>query len=409
MNKKILIMRGYYFPETAASNQMCLEIAQKFSENEFNVEILSPIPTRGVDNYTRNKYKNNKYEKISDSFYIKRYWLPKERNSILLRTLRYILQNIYQLCYGLFHKYDILFLYSTPPTNGIVGACLRKFKKVKFIYNLHDVFPDSLISSGIASKESLLFKLGKIIENETYKNADKILVISNEIKQNIVNKGVEEKKISLVYNWVDESKIFNISRDCNSLAKLLSINNNDFVITYAGNIGEAQSIETIIEAARNLENFDKIKFVIIGNGASEEKCKNSAKGIKNIYFLPMQPISKLTEVYSLGDASIISCKKGFGGCGMPSKFGSITASGTALIASFDLDSELSSIVRKYNLGICVEPENSKMLSDAILDLFTKKIKCKEFGNNGRKFILEHMTKDICTNSILKIVKDVSLK
>ena len=402
--KKIMIMRGYFFPETAASNQMCLEVAKSFAIHGYDTEIFCPIPTRGVDKKTRSEYKKKKHEQISENLVVRRYWLPNEKHSIILRALRYFLQNICQIIHGLLSSYDVLFLYSTPPTNGLVGSILKRLKKIQFIYNLHDVFPDSLVSSGITSENSLLFKIGKKIEKVTYRNADRIIVISNEIKRNVLSKGISADKVTLVYNWVDESRIHRIKREENGLAKELKISSTDFVVTYAGNIGEAQSVSTLVDAAKLLSQGN-IRIVIIGNGACEFECKKKAEGIPNICFMPMQPISRLSEVYSLGDASIVSCKKGFGGCGMPSKFGSITAAGTALIASFDTNSELSDIVRNNELGVCVPPENSQSLADAIVDLYNKRQKCNEYGRNGRAFLLRHMTKDICTNAILKVVEE----
>ena len=402
--KKIMIMRGYFFPETAASNQMCLEVAKSFAIHGYDTEIFCPIPTRGVDKKTRSEYKKKKHEQISENLVVRRYWLPNEKHSIILRALRYFLQNICQIIHGLLSSYDVLFLYSTPPTNGLVGSILKRLKKIQFIYNLHDVFPDSLVSSGITSENSLLFKIGKKIEKVTYRNADRIIVISNEIKRNVLSKGISADKVTLVYNWVDESRIHRIKREENGLAKELKISSTDFVVTYAGNIGEAQSVSTLVDAAKLLSQGN-IRIVIIGNGACEFECKKKAEGIPNICFMPMQPISRLSEVYSLGDASIVSCKKGFGGCGMPSKFGSITAAGTALIASFDTNSELSDIVRNNELGVCVPPENSQSLADAIVDLYNNRQKCNEYGRNGRAFLLRHMTKDICTNAILKVVEE----
>ena len=159
--KKIVFMRGYFYPETAASNLMCLDLVKKLSEDGFDVVIYCPIPTRGVDDATREKYKKKKIEQIAPNVTVIRYWLPKEKKQIVLRVFRYILQNIRQLLFGLTHPCDALFMYSTPPTNGIVGGIISKVKKIPFYYYLHDIFPDSLVQSGLTKSNSLIMKIGE--------------------------------------------------------------------------------------------------------------------------------------------------------------------------------------------------------------------------------------------------------
>ena len=177
----IQFMTGYYYPEKAAGIQLCQELFEKLVINGYQVHLITPIPTRGVSHDVRNKYIKSKIEKNGDLL-IKRYWLPNESKVIVIRALRYFLQNIYQLFYGLSHHYDVLFLYSTPPTNGLVGSILKKIKKKPFIYNLHDVFPDSLINMNLTSRNSVVAKIGRWMERVTYKNADRIITVSNGIK-----------------------------------------------------------------------------------------------------------------------------------------------------------------------------------------------------------------------------------
>ena len=85
---------------------------------------------------------------------------------------------------------DAIFVQSTPPTQGAMAAIIKKKKKIPFIYNLQDVFPDSLVGAGMATEKSIVYRIGRKIEDYTYRNADRIIVISNDIKENIINKGV---------------------------------------------------------------------------------------------------------------------------------------------------------------------------------------------------------------------------
>ena len=107
-----------------------------------------------------------------------RFSMFREGKNPILRALRYVLCWCKQFYYGWKAKdIDLIYLVSTPPIQGVLGGLLKKIKKVPFIYNLQDIFPDSLAGTGLAKKGGLLWKIGRVIENFTYRNADKIIVI----------------------------------------------------------------------------------------------------------------------------------------------------------------------------------------------------------------------------------------
>ena len=123
---------------------------------------------------------------------------------------------------------------STPPTQGLYCAKIAKHlskksgKKVPYIYVLQDVFPDSLATTGLAKKGSLLYKIGNNIANKIYESADVIITISQDIKENIMAKGVPEDKIRIVPNWIDTENVRNVPKENNRLYEELGINKDSF-------------------------------------------------------------------------------------------------------------------------------------------------------------------------------------
>lgn len=331
-----------------------------------------------------------------------------ETNNTFQRALRYLFMNIAFIWKGIHSNADLLFVQSTPPTQGAMAAIIKKIKKIRFIYNLQDIFPDSLVSAGMASQKSLLWKVGRKIEDFTYKNADKIIVISENFKTNIINKGVPAEKIDVIYNWVNEDIIRPISKIDNELFDTLNLDRQKFNIVYAGNLGAAQNIEIILDAAKSLSEFKDVFFVIIGNGTMEEHYKELAKKMQltNIAFFPMQPVDKISEVYSLGDCSVVSCKPGFGKSAMPSKTWSIMATATPIIASFDKDTELENIIVENNIGIFTEANNNTAFCEAILHLYKNKDLCVNMGQNGRDFIIQNVSKKKCIDKYKEVYNEL---
>lgn len=405
---KILSFSAYFTPEEASSMYLTENIFECFCEAGNEVDLFVPTPTRGVTDDVRKKYKKLKKElRHNGRMTVHRITLMREKESVVPRFLRYILMNVLFIFRTLFKKWDVIFVQSTPPTQGAMAAIIKKIKKIPFVYNLQDIFPDSLVGAGLTNEESKIYKTGRKIEDFTYRNADRIIVVSNDMKNNIMNKGVPEEKITVVSNWADCDGIEPIDKAANYLFDELSIDRDEFNIVYAGNLGYAQNIEVVIDAAKILENEKGIAFYIFGTGAQEQEYKKYAeeKNVTNLKFFPIRPYEEVSYVYSLGDACIVSCKKGFGGSAMPSKTWSIMACGSAVLASFDSGTDLEKLVIGENIGLFSEAENAEALAENIKTLFNNVEVCSDMGKNAR-IAVKTKGKESGTSSYFKAIKSV---
>lgn len=401
---KILFLNAYFYPEKIAFTHLEKDIIETLLKKGYEIKILCPIPTRGITSKVKDEYRNKKYEKIyNDRVEIIRFWAPQEGKNPIIRALRYFWCNLRQYQIGRKIKdCDFIFSVSTPPTQGMLAGKLAKKLKIPHIYSLQDIFPDSLINSKLAKKNGILWKIGRIIENFTYKNAEKIIVISESMKINIINKGVPKEKIKIISNWIDIKNVVQIKREENILFKELKLNIDDFIIVYAGNFGAAQGTDILFEVAKKLEKHKKLKFVLFGGGAYFEQAKQKAKTIKNIIINDLLPLEYVSQVYSLGNIALITCKKGTGIAGMPSKTWSIMACNTPIIASFDIKSELSDILKKSSAGKCVEAESVEELSIAILEEYEYYLKNGLRKINSREFVKQHASKEVCVERYIEL-------
>lgn len=402
---KIVIFNAYYTPEIAAGINLEEDIAEGFARISDQTTMYVPTPCRGISDEVRNAYKDRKEEVLyNGSLRIIRYPLMKEKRNPLLRAARYFLQNIKQYRRGISTQdVDVIFSGSTPPTQGAMCAYLknRMIKKhkrnVSFVYNLQDVFPDSLVTTGLANKDSLLWKLGRKLEDYTYHNADKIIVISQAMKENLLQKGVPEEKLAVVPNWIDVDAIQPVKKQDNRLYEEFSIDPNRFTVVYAGNFGAAQGASVVLEAAKLLP---EVQFVIFGGGAEFENAKNRAQELPNVIIHGLLPQDRVPEVYSLGDVCLITCKKGVGNSGMPSKTWSIMACNTPIIAAFDTDSELAQILQISGAGICVQPEDPQALAEAISAYMHNPVDALD----SRGYVCANASKTICVGKYVETLQ-----
>lgn len=423
---RILVLTPYCMPEHAASSYLGANRNEAFVANGFDILTYAPTPCRGIDAATRAEYKKKEHRVdlyLDGHREVRRFPMYAEGGNALMRALRYFFVGCMHLCYGIFskdaRKCDVMFIASTPPFQGALAGIVKNFTKQPFVYNLQDIFPDSLVNNGLTQKGSLLWKIGRVIENFTYKHADKIIVISEDFKKNIMAKGVPEEKIVVVYNWVDQNAVVDIPREKNKLFDAYGLDRSKFYVTYNGNIGLSQNMDMLLSVAEEFQSSKvqafqgkeisctDIHFVLVGNGAYLDEVKRlvNDKKLKNVHLLPFQPYEDISHVFSLGDASLVISKPGTGAASVPSKTWSIMSASRPILANFD-ENELKQIVEKHNCGIFTKAGDKEAFKQSILALYNNREMAVEMGKNGRQFVMDNLTREVGTQKYVDVIKEV---
>ena len=404
---KLVYLVQYFSPEKASGLQLVEDLLEGFSAHGWKTDVFTPTPTRGVTDEQRKEYARKRVEiKYDGRLTIHRMHLYREGKGFVGRAIRYLLFSIECFWKAATVPADFIFTGSGPPTQGVVVGLAKKVSGKKVIYNLQDIFPDSLVTSGICGENSFLMKIGHAMENFTYRNADHIITITDDMKANIMKKGVPEDKISVVRNWIDTDKVKHISREDNLLFDELKLPRDGFYVVYAGNLGKVQGVDVILKTASLMKNNRDIKFVIFGNGSEEENLKKivNDKHLDNVLMLPLQPIERASEVYSMADVSIISCTPGTGGSGMPSKTWTIMAAGIPIIASFDMPSEMERTIEEAECGFCTRAGDENELTEKIIRVFGDSRLKKCLGQNARRYAEKNVSKAEAVEKYIKSIE-----
>ena len=397
---RLLRLPSYFEPEKAASTYLWNNLSDAFAQAGIEMVVYTPMPTRGVSKEVREAYKRKPVEITHGGMMTtRRFKLFNEGRNTFMRALRYFIQDVKQFNFAVFSKEgrscDCIFFNSTPPTQAAMVALVKKIRKIPTVYSLQDIFPDSLVSTGLTKKGSLLWKIGRSIENFSYRHCDKIVVISEEFKRNLLTKGVPEEKIEVIPNWVESETVYSVPRDENKLVEKCGIDKNAFVVTYCGNIGMTQNINLLIEIMEEfLTEKTDIHLVLFGDGAYYEALENiiKDKNLVNTKLFKFQPYEDIAHVFSLGDASLVISNPGVGTSSVPSKTWSIMSASRPVIASFD-GKELHDIIEKSESGLCVPAGNKEALKDAIMKLYADRALCERYGQNGRQYVEENLTRE----------------
>ena len=183
---KVLIPFSYYYPEICAGIFVINDLVCKLAEQGIEAIIYVPTPTRNVCKGV--EWKRDEYL-YGGLVHIHRFRMYQEGKHAVFRALRYVFCEFIYLFYMLRDKYDVAFIDSTPPIQGLKLPLVRLFRKKPVIYNAQDLFPDTLSGAGLASREGILWKIGSWVARMTFRNSNKIIAISqeNEIDRMVMN------------------------------------------------------------------------------------------------------------------------------------------------------------------------------------------------------------------------------
>ena len=408
---RILKMSPYFEPEQVGTTHLHRDLREAYIKAGFTMVDYVPRPTRGISDEVYEEYKHKKYEEQLDGkVIIHRFAMFREGTNPIQRAIRYVLVNLIQYFKGIRAKdVDVLVSVSTPPTQGILCGLVARKLKIPFIYNLQDVFPDSMVIANMTKKGSLIWKIGRKVEDFTYRHADKIIVISEDFKRNIMEKGVPEEKIVVVPNWVDPTSVYPVERKDNILFDRFGLDRDKFYICYSGNIGHSQNLRLLMDAAKLLKtDLPDMRLVLIGDGMMKDELEKMIRdeAIDNVVLLPFQPYEEIAHVFSLGDAGLIISKAGTGGSSVPSKTWSIMAAERPIIASFDEESRLSRLIEEAGCGVTVKPDDLDVLVEAIKTLYNDRENGVAMGKTGRRYLLENLDKEKCVAAYVDTIKSV---
>ncbi len=297
-------------------------------------------------------------------------------------------------------KYDIVICISPPLLLGIAAFFYSRLKRIKFIFHIQDMQPDSAVELGMITNRALI-RLLRFIESFIYRKANFVLTISDGMHKKLLTKRIPDKKCGIFYNWIDTDEIRPLLKK-NRFSDKYGIAEK-FVVLHGGNMGTKQDMDIIINAAHKLRHDKEICFLLVGRGVKRHEVEKRLMSdhFDNIILLDSQPKELFNEMLSSCDVSLITQCAKVKNIVMPSKvFGPASASRAIIVAASN-ECEISRITREYNFGVVVPAEDTDALIAAIYMLKKDAALAAEMGKNGRAFMEKNRKKDIILDDFEK--------
>ncbi len=388
---KILLITMYFAPDTGANATIVTELAEGLAHKGHEITVISAFP-----HYAENRIATPYQGKFvqhdlhgSISVYRTYIYVPQNKTSLFGRLLNYLSFNLLSTVVGLYAgHFDVVLAPSPPLTIGLTAWVISRLKRIPYVYNVQDIYPDIAIRLGVLKNKSVI-RVFRWIEDFVYRGASRITVLSEGFRANLLQKSVPSAKLQIIPNFVNTDVMKPLPQQ-NSFSAEHQLNDY-FVVMYAGNIGLSQGLETLLAAADQLQDLPDLRILIVGNGAAKGALIDlvAKMNLSNIIFLPFQPVDVVPLMYASADASLVIIRQGISSESVPSKTYTIMASGRPIIASVDRESEVWTMVHNAECGLCVPPEDPTLLAQAIRQLNTRRDLATQMGEKGRSYVVEN--------------------
>ncbi|MDS1782199.1 glycosyltransferase family 4 protein [Vibrio vulnificus] len=400
---KILLLTQWFDPEPTFKG---LLFAQALRDEGHEVEVLTGFP-----NYPGGKvydgYKILPYQKeILDGIVVHRVPLyPSHDSSALKRIFNYVSFAVTSSIFGLIktRNIDVIYSYHPPLTTSLSAAVLAFFKRIPFVVDIQDLWPDTLAATGMVNNTKVLKVVDRVC-HLVYWRASKIVVLSPGFKERLLSKGVPESKVEVIYNWCNEPALNNYE-ECS--VKLPS--NGQLNLVFAGNLGFAQGLPAIIDAAEILMvNKVAVNIVFVGDGVakSDAIAKSKDKKLDNVYFLPRVPMSQVGALLHQSDILLVHLNdEELFRITIPSRTQANLAIGKPIVMGVKGDA--GDLIKMSEAGVTCEPNSPDSLAEAIQSIVSKtSAELELMGNNAKSFYYQHLSLEKGVKRFISVFEDV---
>lgn len=397
---RILYISQYFPPEMGAPSARVYELASHWLRMGHEVKVLTAFPNHPTGIVPEDYRGEILRREFVDGIEVIRTWVFATPNKgFTKRIANYLSFPISATLLGipLAHECDVVIATSPQFFVGAAGYMASRFKKKPFIFEVRDLWPDTIIAVG-ALKNKLILELLRSMERFLYKRASGIVAVAESAGGVISQRAGPYSRVAVIPNGVDMD-FFRSDGDSHR-------DNEQFLVSYIGTHGLCQGLEVVLDAAEKLKGYN-IKFLFVGEGAEKEKLMQDAqrRRLSSVSFLPGQPRELVPQFYKDSDVCLVVLKdRDVFSHTIPSKMFEIMACARPIVLA--VKGESRRVLEQAHAGIPVEPENASELADAILRLYNNAEQAEIMGCNGRAFVEKHYSRGCLSEKYIHFLASI---
>jgi colanic acid biosynthesis glycosyl transferase WcaI len=401
---RILIVSQWFSPEPVMKG---ITFARELCRLGHEVEVITGFPNYpGGKVYAGYRIRPFEVEIIEGIRVIRVAMYPSHDASALKRLLTHGSFAVSALLIGgwIARKPDVIYTYDTPLTAGVISVLLGWLKRAPMIFDLQDLWPDTIGATSKLSNPRLLAFLQSVC-HWVYARAKKVVVLSPGFAKTLEKRGIAKDHIRVIYNWCDETEL-NLKENADTAIEMQA--EQHFNLVFAGSMGKGQGLETVIRAAKLVETKNpRVQFLLVGSGVELEHLKIVSRelNVNNLRFLLRRPMTQIGQVFYYADALLVHLKdEPLFAVTIPSKTQAYLSVGKPVIMAVRGDA--AELIIDANAGITCEPENPQALADAVLHLAElPKNQLLQLGENGAKYYRNALSVRVGTQAFINVFQE----
>ena len=391
-SKKLVLLCQHFYPEMVSTGMHMTELATRLAELGWQITVLTSKPSWGTDDPDAGPvpaqmiYRDVRIVRVPT--------LGSQSGGLVSKAVSAI-TFVPSAAWALWRRradYRSLVITTNPPFVGVLGWAVSRVFRRPYLVIVYDVFPEFAISLGVIPAGSRLAELWRRTTRMILCGAAATVVIGRDMQLLIEGKMPAHlhRRIVMIPNWSDERHVRPVPAASNTFRRD-HVGQGRFVVQYAGRLGDKHSLEPLIDAARLLRETN-VLFQFVGEGAKKPilEALVDEHALRNVQFLPYQPMDRLPEMLSAADLSVVCLEPGHTGISVPSKAYGVLASGTPILGILDPAGEIGQMITETGCGVLVEP-NGESVAAVIRELMTDPVKRKAMSDAGRSVFLEKYT------------------
>jgi glycosyltransferase involved in cell wall biosynthesis len=396
---RLIILNQFFYPDHSATSQLMTSLAESLVERGVTVTALAG---RGRYNGGEKLPPREKHNGVC----IERAWATSFGKHRTLGRLSDYFSFFLGAAWKLMRlpSAEVVMALTTPPMIGLVALLIGRFRGMRVVSVIQDVYPDIAVRLGTLGPRSASTKALEWINMYVLKHSDRLVVLSEPMRERIAAKvgDIRASRIDVIHNWADGNEIRPITQPHNPFVLEHALAGS-FVVLFSGNLGLVNEFSTVLEAARLLRERSDIVFLFVGEGAREIEILEYKRkhSLANVKLLPYQPRTMLPYSLAAGNALLVTLADGLAGLCEPSKVYAIMAAGRPLLFVGDQQSETAKLIAVNQCGAVIASGNHERLADVISDWSSDRSKSEEFGRAARALFEERFDQPQAVNKYLE--------
>lgn len=393
---RLTVLTEYFHPEEASTARLLTELAVGLTD-EFDVEVLTGRPSYHPDDRDRTVPSESVHEGVRVRR-VRQTRFDKDRLALrLCNWLSFLVLVTARLLRG---SRDVVLAVSNPPVGPFAAWVEKRIHGTPYVYLVHDLYPEFPTALGLIDPDGLVARVWGRAAEALYRDADRVVVLGESMRERVLERmaddpGFDPESVVVVHNWEDPSFVEAQLKAESTVATELGLRDT-FTMVYSGNIGRFHELRTTVDAVDTLDREGRsVRMLVVGEGAQKSELERYVRreGIESVTFLPFQPLDRVPETLTAGDATLVGVRPEVAGACVSSKLYTSLAAGRPVLAVTGCDDEVRRVVESCDCGAWIEPGDVERATSVLRSWMDDPERASRQGANARRCLEDRFTRE----------------